>query len=32
MSNVVKVLKEEIARIRKKEAKSATQVIGKSNI
>jgi DNA-binding transcriptional regulator YiaG len=32
MSNVVKVLKEEIARISKKEAKSATQVIGKSNI
>ena len=32
MSNVVKVLKGEIARISKKEAKSATQVIGKSNI
>ena len=32
MSNVVKILKAEIARISKKEAKSATQVIGKSNI
>ena len=32
MSNVVKILKGEIARISKKEAKSATQVIGKSNI
>ena len=31
MSNVVKVLKAEIARISKKEAKSATQAIGKSN-
>ena len=31
MSNVVKILKAEIARISKKEAKSATQVIGKSN-
>ena len=31
MSNVVNVLKEEIARISKKEAKSATQAIGKSN-
>jgi DNA-binding transcriptional regulator YiaG len=32
MSNVVKVLKEEIARISKREAKSATQGIGKSNV
>jgi DNA-binding transcriptional regulator YiaG len=32
MSNVVKILKAEIARISKKEAKSATQAIGKSNI
>jgi DNA-binding transcriptional regulator YiaG len=31
MSNVVKVLKAEIARISKREAKSATQGIGKSN-
>jgi DNA-binding transcriptional regulator YiaG len=31
MSNVVEVLKAEIARISKKEAKSATQGIGKSN-
>jgi DNA-binding transcriptional regulator YiaG len=31
MSNVVKLLKAEIARISKKEAKSATQAIGKSN-
>jgi len=31
MSNVVKVLKAEIVRISKKEAKSATQGIGKSN-
>jgi len=31
MSNVVKVLKTEIARISKREAKSATQGIGKSN-
>jgi len=31
MSNVVKILKTEIARISKKEAKSATQAIGKSN-
>ena len=31
MSNVVKILKAEIARISKKEAKSATQVIGRSN-
>jgi DNA-binding transcriptional regulator YiaG len=31
MSNVVKVLKAEISRISKKEAKSATQAIGKSN-
>src|SRR5512136_1092433 len=31
MSNVVKILKAEIARISKKEAKSATQGIGKSN-
>ena len=31
MSNVVNVLKEEIARISKREAKSATQAIGKSN-
>jgi DNA-binding transcriptional regulator YiaG len=31
MSNVAKVLKAEIARISKKEAKSATQTIGKSN-
>jgi len=31
MSNVVNVLKAEIARISKKEAKSATQAIGKSN-
>ena len=31
MSNVVKVLKAEIARISKKEAKSATQGIGKAN-
>ena len=31
MSNVVKILKAEIARISKKEAKSATEVIGKSN-
>ena len=30
MSNVAKVLKEEIARISKREAKSATQAIGKS--
>src|SRR5512136_190224 len=30
MSNVAKVLKAEIARISKKEAKSATQAIGKS--
>jgi len=32
MSNVVKILKAEIARISKREAKSATQVIGKSNV
>jgi DNA-binding transcriptional regulator YiaG len=32
MSNVVKVLKAEIARISKREAKSATQGIGKSNV
>ena len=32
MSNVAKVLKAEIARISKREAKSATQGIGKSNI
>jgi len=31
MSNVVKILKAEIARICKREAKSATQAIGKSN-
>ena len=31
MSNVVKTLKAEIARISKREAKSATEVIGKSN-
>jgi DNA-binding transcriptional regulator YiaG len=31
MSNVVKILKAEIARISKKEAKSATQAVGKSN-
>ena len=31
MSNVVKILKAEIARISKKEAKSATHAIGKSN-
>ena len=31
MSNVVNVLKEEVARISKREAKSATQAIGKSN-
>ena len=31
MANVVKILKAEIARISKKEAKSATQAIGKSN-
>ena len=31
MSNVVKILKAEIARISKKEAKSAAQAIGKSN-
>ena len=31
MSNVVKILKTEIARISKKEAKRATQAIGKSN-
>ena len=31
MSNVVKILKAEIARISKKEAKNATQAIGKSN-
>jgi DNA-binding transcriptional regulator YiaG len=31
MSNVVKILKAEIARISKKEAKSATQALGKSN-
>jgi DNA-binding transcriptional regulator YiaG len=31
MSNVVKALKAEIARISKREAKSATQAIGKSN-
>jgi DNA-binding transcriptional regulator YiaG len=31
MSNVVNVLKAEIARISKKEARSATQAIGKSN-
>jgi DNA-binding transcriptional regulator YiaG len=31
MSNVVKMLKAEIARISKREAKSATQAIGKSN-
>jgi DNA-binding transcriptional regulator YiaG len=31
MSNVVEVLKAEIARISKREAKSATQLIGKSN-
>ena len=31
MSNVVNVLKAEIARISKREAKSATQAIGKSN-
>jgi DNA-binding transcriptional regulator YiaG len=32
MSNVVEVLKAEIARISKREAKSATQGIGKSNV
>ena len=32
MSNVVNVLKAEIARISKKEAKNATQTIGKSNV
>jgi DNA-binding transcriptional regulator YiaG len=32
MSNVVKILKAEIARISKKEARSATQTIGKSNV
>ena len=32
MSNVAKVLKAEIARISKKEAKSATRGIGKSNV
>ena len=32
MSNVAKVLKAEIARISKREAKSATQGIGKSNV
>ena len=32
MSNVVNVLKAEIARISKREAKSATQGIGKSNV
>jgi DNA-binding transcriptional regulator YiaG len=31
MSNVVKILKAEIARISKKEAKNATEAIGKSN-
>jgi len=31
MSNVVKILKAEIARISKREARSATQGIGKSN-
>ena len=31
MSNVVKILKAEIARISKREAKSATKAIGKSN-
>jgi DNA-binding transcriptional regulator YiaG len=31
MANVVKALKEEIARISKREAKSATQSLGKSN-
>jgi DNA-binding transcriptional regulator YiaG len=31
MSNVVKILKAEIARISKKEAKSATHAVGKSN-
>jgi len=31
MSNIAKVLKAEIARISKREAKSATQAIGKSN-
>jgi DNA-binding transcriptional regulator YiaG len=31
MSNVVKILKTEIAKISKREAKSATQAIGKSN-
>jgi len=31
MSNVVKILKAEIARISKREAKSATQGVGKSN-
>ena len=31
MSNVVKILKAEIARISKREAKSATEAIGKSN-
>ena len=31
MSNIVKVLKAEIARISRKEARSATQGIGKSN-
>ena len=31
MSNIVKILKAEIARISKKEAKSATHAIGKSN-
>ena len=31
MSNIVKALKAEIARISKREAKSATQVLGKSN-
>ena len=32
MSNVVKVLKAEIARISKREAKSATKGVGKSNV
>jgi DNA-binding transcriptional regulator YiaG len=32
MSNVAKVLKEEISRISKREAKSATEAIGKSNV
>jgi len=32
MSNVVKILKDEIARISKREARNATQTIGKSNV